>query len=324
MPGRSTVSIALATYNGEAYLGAQLESYVAQERLPDELILSDDRSTDGTVAITREFAARAPFPVRIVSNQYAKGYRGNFQTAIEAAESDLIALSDQDDVWLPAHVARLAERLEREPDVLAVASDSECVSSDLKPLGYTIRESERLPDSLLKATMRRGPDQFALVLRHRAATGHAMAFRRSFASAVLPFPESWGHDHWIFLIGAALGRVDYAPETLSKYRQHGSQVVAAEMKSVAKWASQMHGQPASAGAAEVARWMELLCRIRELGASEAAIATLQEKIDFLAFRTSVRGMPVSARTARTTVNLLRGRYHRLGRGFYAYARDLRG
>lgn len=320
----SSVSIALATYNGEPHLREQLDSYLAQERLPDELILSDDASTDGTLQLAREFAERAPFAVRIVTNRYAKGYRGNFRTAIEETSGDLIALSDQDDVWLPAHVSRLAETLEREPDVLAVASDSACVDAGLKPLGYTIRESERLSDALRKATMRRGPDQFGLVLRHRAVTGHGMAFRRTLLSAILPFPESWIHDQWIFLVAAALGPVDYVTGTLSKYRQHSSQSVAAEMKSVATWAEQMQGQAASAGTAEVARWTELLERLRERGASDAVIGTLREKIDFLAFRTAVRGMSAPARTARTTANLLRGRYHRLGRGFYAYARDLRG
>jgi glycosyltransferase involved in cell wall biosynthesis len=319
-----SVSIALATYNGEAHLRAQLDSYLAQERLPDELIVSDDASTDGTVEIAREFAGRAPFPVCIVSNQYGKGYRGNFSTAMEAASGDVIALSDQDDVWLPAHVGLLAETLEREPDVLVAASDSECVDLDLNPLGYTIRDNERLSHALLKGTMRRGPDQFELVLRHRAVTGHGMAFRRSLLSAVLPLPESWIHDQWIFLIGAAVGRVDYVAGTLSKYRQHESQSIAAEKKSVITWAGQMHGQAASAGQAEVARWKELLERVRQQGASAAAIASLRRKIDFLEFRVSVRHLSSTARAMRTTANLLSGRYHQFARGFYAYARDLRG
>jgi glycosyltransferase involved in cell wall biosynthesis len=324
MPDLSTVSIALATYNGGAHLGTQLDSYFVQERLPDELVLSDDGSTDGTLEIAREFAERAPFPVRVISNRRAKGFRGNFATAIESAEGELIALSDQDDVWLPAHLARLAETLEGEPSVLAVASDSECVDNELQPLGYTIRDSERLSATLRKATMRRGRDQFGLVLRHRAVAGHGMAFRRSLVPAVLPFPDEWFHDQWIFLVGAALGRVDYVPDTLSKYRQHDSQSIAAEMKSVVTWAAQMQGQASSAGQAETGRWTELLRRISEHGASAETTATLREKIDFLEFRASVREMPAPARTARTTANLLRGRYHRLGRGFYAYARDLRG
>jgi hypothetical protein len=172
--------------------------------------------------------------------------------------------------------------------------------------------------------MRQGSDQFGLVLRHRAVAGHGMAFRRSLLPSVLPFSENWIHDQWIFLIAAALGRVDYMPDTLAKYRQHGSQSVTGEMKSIALWAGQMHGQAASAGAAEVCRWKELLDRIREKGASTEAIAALSRKIDFLEFRATVRGLPGPARAVRTTANLLRGRYHRLGRGFYAYARDLQG
>jgi hypothetical protein len=151
-----------------------------------------------------------------------------------------------------------------------------------------------------------------------------MAFRRALLAAVLPFPENWIHDQWIFLVGAALGRVDYTPGALSKYRQHGSQAVAAENKSVLTWAGQMHGQAASAGHAEVARWEELMERIREHGASAAAIQSLRGKIDFLEFRASVRHMPSAARAMRTTAKLLSGRYHHFARGFYAYARDLRG
>ena len=76
------ISIALCTYNGEQFLREQLESFTCQRRLPDELIVSDDRSTDGTVSIVERFASQAPFPVALVVNDENLGSTRNFEKAI--------------------------------------------------------------------------------------------------------------------------------------------------------------------------------------------------------------------------------------------------
>src|ERR1700751_1590888 len=93
------VSIALAVYNGERFIAEQLESLANQTRLPDELIVSDDASTDQTVELIREFAARASFPVRLLLNDENVGCTRNFDRALRECNGDIIFLCDHDDVW---------------------------------------------------------------------------------------------------------------------------------------------------------------------------------------------------------------------------------
>src|ERR687885_1327551 len=99
------VSVAMCTYNGAAFLREQLQSLAAQARTPDELVVCDDASADATVRVVREFAAAAPFPVRLTVNERNLGSTKNFERAISLCAGDLVALSDQDDLWLPAKLA---------------------------------------------------------------------------------------------------------------------------------------------------------------------------------------------------------------------------
>ena len=103
---QNKISVALCTYNGERFLRQQLESIQQQSRLPDELVVCDDRSRDQTVAIVREFATSVSFPVVIVQNPETLGSSRNFEKAIRLCTGDLIALSDQDDIWYPNRLQR--------------------------------------------------------------------------------------------------------------------------------------------------------------------------------------------------------------------------
>ncbi len=105
-PTPNRISVALCTYNGERFLPQQLASMAKQTRLPDELVVCDDRSTDRTMALVREFAASSPYPVRIFENEHNLGFAANFERAIRLCEGDLIALSDQDDIWYPIRLER--------------------------------------------------------------------------------------------------------------------------------------------------------------------------------------------------------------------------
>ena len=95
-----TSSIALITYNGEKYLQRQLETLAQQTRLPDELVICDDRSSDRTVEIAKDFASTAPFKVRIYQNNHNLSFGLNFRKAFFLAENDITFFCDQDDIWL--------------------------------------------------------------------------------------------------------------------------------------------------------------------------------------------------------------------------------
>src|SRR6476661_530126 len=95
----SSISILMATYNGGQFLDSQLESLAVQSKLPSELIVSDDCSTDDTISIIQRFIKHSPFPVHIHRNPHNKGYKQNFIDAMMFCTSRLIAFCDQDDVW---------------------------------------------------------------------------------------------------------------------------------------------------------------------------------------------------------------------------------
>ena len=101
------ISIALCTYNGEKFLREQLDSFSVQTRLPDEVVVGDDCSTDRTVEILEEWAKTAPFRVEIVRNPQNLGYEKNFEQTMLRCTGDVIFPSDQDDVWLPEKLSRL-------------------------------------------------------------------------------------------------------------------------------------------------------------------------------------------------------------------------
>lgn len=105
----------MCTFNGQAYLGEQLESLAAQTRLPAELVVRDDGSTDETVPILEQFARTALFPVRVTRNATRLGIPDNFAAAISDARCELIALADQDDRWYPHKLERLDRALHRGP-----------------------------------------------------------------------------------------------------------------------------------------------------------------------------------------------------------------
>src|SRR5689334_15342031 len=95
----------MCTYNGAQFLNEQLASIVAQTRLPDELVICDDCSTDKTRALLTTFAATSPIKIKLKINQVRLGSTKNFEQAIGLCESDIIALCDQDDIWLPDKLA---------------------------------------------------------------------------------------------------------------------------------------------------------------------------------------------------------------------------
>src|SRR5260370_31948987 len=91
------ISVVMCTYNGHRYLKEQLDSIAQQSRLPAELVVCDDQSTDDTIAILRDFVSQTPFSVRVFQNSVRLGSTRNFAQAIGLACCDLIARCDQYD-----------------------------------------------------------------------------------------------------------------------------------------------------------------------------------------------------------------------------------
>ena len=205
------ISVALATYNGAAHIAEQLHSILSQLGADDEVIVSDDGSTDGTLAIVRQIAQQSATPFVITANPGQHGYVGNFEHALGLAKGDYIFLSDQDDVWLPTKVATMLHALRDEHYDLCVSNAS-------------------ITDASLHITH---PDYFQARGVHTGLWGNLLKFgylgccialtqqqlRRS-----LPIPPRHHyatHDNWLFLTAQLMGRVKVIHEPLMLYRRHG-------------------------------------------------------------------------------------------------------
>ncbi len=217
------VSVALCTYNGARFLDPQLDSFATQTRLPDELVVCDDGSTDDTVTILERFKNRAPFPVRIFRNETRLGSTKNFEKAIGLCTGDLIATSDQDDVWLPEKLALSQAALADDDGCGLVFSDADVVDDDLRSSGHRMWDAVHF-GRLARRRVRKGRG-FEVLLRQWVVTGATMMFRVDYRPCILPIPDNWVHDGWIAFVIGAMARVGSVECSTMKYRQHAAQQI---------------------------------------------------------------------------------------------------
>ncbi|MEX3937772.1 glycosyltransferase [Paraburkholderia phymatum] len=214
-----SVSVAMATYNGARYLSAQLESLASQQWLPAELIVTDDGSTDETLAILAGFSRTAPFPVYVYENEQRLGYRANFMRAATLCRSDVIAFCDQDDVWSPVKLQCCMEALES-TDALMVCHNAVVTDSDLNPIDTLARDALAGPyNPPLSIDPMRHALGFTQVFERRLVQFSALWDRSVDAN---DFHNQEGHDQWFFFLANVFGAVVYIDSTLARYRRHSA------------------------------------------------------------------------------------------------------
>lgn len=218
------ISVALCTYNGARFLGAQLASLAAQTRLPGELIVCDDGSTDATISLVRSFATNAPFPVHVHINSINLGVAANFSKATELCSGDLIAFSDQDDVWLPHKLARAEQMIHQsiDPAGTLYCSRLQYVNTSLVPLGLS-------PIAIAIG--------FQNAIVENIATGCSVVIGADVRRRLLQAApaDMLMHDWWAYLVAAAFGQIVYDPIPTVLYRQHGGNVAGWEPRPLKMW-----------------------------------------------------------------------------------------
>ena len=208
MKAATTVSVAMATFNGATYLREQLDSLARQTYLPTELVVSDDGSEDATLEMLTSFSRAAPFEVRVLSDQPRLGFAGNFERALRACTGDIVFFSDQDDVWYERKIERVSETMRTRPDVQLVIHDRVITDGSLASTGVSTL-------SALRA--RRGSIEDFVA-------GSSTAMRRDLVELALPFPDlaTVGHDAWIHMLARSLDSAYVLDEPLMLYRRHGA------------------------------------------------------------------------------------------------------
>lgn len=205
------VSIALTTYNGERYLAQQMDSLLVQDYPNFEIVVSDDGSSDGTVALLERYAEQDA-RVRLLPRARERlGFNDNFARCFAACRGELISPCDQDDYWYPTKTRRLVEGL---GDAVAIYCNSRYVDGVGRPLGVLMSDLY---------TMLHGTDQRVFMLRN-TVSGHAMLFRRTLLSAAGATPESSYFDWWLAFVACKTGGLAYLEATLIDYRRHAQAV----------------------------------------------------------------------------------------------------
>ena len=198
------VSIVLGTYNGEKYLVQQLDSILGQSYGNIEIIISDDASTDRTREILKRY--QDDKRVKIFIQEKNIGLSANYSFAAAKATGDLIAFSDQDDIWVPDKLEKLVANLGNSH---LIYSDSILVDEQGNSLGRKLSDLKY---------MYSGEDSRGYFL-YSCVWGHGMLITRKLLDLSLPFPVTTNHDIWISFKAFMNGGIKYFDEPLTYYRQ---------------------------------------------------------------------------------------------------------
>lgn len=229
------IDILMGTYNGERYVGEQIESIQAQTYKNWRLLVSDDCSSDATLDVVRRYAVEDE-RIRIVSEgvRYG-GAKENFFALMAKSDAPYVMFCDQDDYWLPEKVEKTLEALlELESEYgagkpMLAFCDMKVVDGSLNIIHESFEQYEKLRPQRTKMAqaLAQALGAGCTFLTNRQLVEMAICCR-DLSSVVM-------HDWWAAAIAAAFGHIAFIDEPLSLYRQHKNNEVGASRFSVASW-----------------------------------------------------------------------------------------
>lgn len=320
----TTITVVLCTYQGVQYLSPQLQSLLAQQRLPNEILVFDDASNDGTWGILLAFvdeAATLGVQVVIHSNPTNLGYVANFTQALRAARGDLVFLCDQDDVWHADKISRFADEFARRPDLLMLHSDADLVDQDGHSLNCKLFEAFEVSYEELAGV--HDGEAFEVLVKRNIVTGATMAIRRSVIANGFDVPHGWIHDEWLAMVAATQGRVDCLEASTIDYRQHGNNQVGARPRGFIERVTGGSISRADFMARMLARTQSMMDQSAsgQLALSVDERRLLSERLRHAQLRANLP-TTTSARTAAVLSEYASGRYGEFGNGLRSMLSDL--
>jgi glycosyltransferase involved in cell wall biosynthesis len=315
------ISVACCTYNGERFILEQLQSMAEQTRVPDEVIICDDGSSDNTIPIIKSFATKAPFPIQLFENA-GEPLRStkNFEKAIKLCSGEIIFLSDQDDVWLPSKVEVLAKAIEGGAGL--VFSDASLVDENLNPLSYSLFDSLDL-NKVEKSQI--SESNLIDILMHRnIVTGAGMAFSSKHLPTILPISVNWIHDGWIAFLISSIDKVVISSEKLFLYRQHSKNQIGSKKLSTKEKLKLVQLRSNKYYFELLEGFKDLknhLARLPLDNNLSSLLKKIEYKIQHLQVRTCVVNPQFSSMFSLLN-ELFNGRYHRYSRHWVSFSRDV--
>lgn len=302
----------MTTYNGARFLKTQLNSFLIQTRVPDELVVCDDASSDQSLEILRQFKDAAPFNVLIHENKTNLGTTRNFDQAIELCKGDIIFLSDQDDIWDSKKIEKFLYEF-ADPNIDMVFSDAEVIDARGRKSGYRLWSAVGFTSR--HQTKWSNGKAFNMLLRRNVVTGATMAFRSELRDVIHPIPVNWIHDAWIALLATALSDTVFIPETLISYREHGGNQIGAKKLSRIDKLKRILEQPTSSERLmRIDSWLKghetALARLRQLGLAKSLQYELINAVEHLSTRKRAINSKGSKRAHMVLREFFRGRYRK--------------
>lgn len=317
------ISVAMCTYNGAEFLRAQLESIAGQTRPPDEIVICDDGSTDETESVIRSFTGA---PLFLHTNEKNLGAVKNFERAIGLCTGDVIALSDQDDVWREDKLQLIEEAFRKTPTAGLVFSDAEIVDEKLNPLNR--RMWNEVDFNAHKRKLVAQGRALDVLITGWTVTGAAMAFRSEYKTLALPIPIDIPmiHDGWIALSVAAVSDVIAIDEPLIKYRQHeGQQIGAPKRKTNAQPATTLDALKRRVSSTDLHNTLDTLRERLSAHTNDFDCRNALAFVNNYSRHLDARDNLPSNRLNRVPTilrELLTWRYHDYANGFKSAAKDL--
>lgn len=326
---RPEISVVLCTYNGEKFVAQQIESILNQSIPPDELIISDDCSTDATVDIVSDFLRKYSTTVRIFQNNKNIGFIENFAKAINLSEGGVVCLSDQDDVWFERKIEYMLQPFIDREDVGLVYSDAITTNSELEPTEHTLFGKRK---SMMLEGVRTAP----ILIKGVGINGCTMAFRSTLKEYVLPIGQGWGHDHWIAFIAHAITDVTPVSQPLMYYRRHGDSAgndSFLEGGYVKRWRAGINTVHMDDYESDLCRWESMLHRLYIIKEKKNSTWVNYSNLDVFIYecerRTDLARLRIRMKKKRRLYRfpnafriLSSGYYHQYLRGMKSLAKDL--
>lgn len=319
------LSIVLCTWNGATYLQTQLDSLLAQTLLPDEIVIADDASTDGSWELLQTFVRQAQalrIDVQLQRNASNLGYVGNFSGALRRATGKVLFLCDQDDVWRADKLALMAAGFASDPSLLLLHSDARLVDARGESLHCLASAALQLTTGEKQAM--HADRAFDVVMRRSFVIGATAAVRSELLDLALPVARGWVHDEWLTAIAAAAGRVDFIDQALIDYRQHGDNQIGMRRRTLAmKWRDLLRPRARllDAEARRLRCLEDFLSRARFAGGLARAAQVKHKRVHFEQ-RVALGRLPRYRRVWPILREAKAGSYRRYGTGGRSMLRDL--
>lgn len=217
-------SVAMACFNGETYILEQLKSIINQTLLPNEIVISDDGSTDRTLPIVQEFINQnheLPISFKLIENNNEHGYVGNFENAVKNTTNELVFFCDQDDIWRSNKVEVMCNVMKAHEENVAF-HNAQIIRADEAGVFHKTEEYliHSYPFNENHEFKIRRQEHLATAFNSCCIQGMCICAKRDYLLSIMPFSRGLGHDYWVLFCAIADDSLLAVNENLTYYRIH--------------------------------------------------------------------------------------------------------